>query len=108
MESLDDDAIVAAAYPTQWSVAQVLSHLGSAAEIMRRRFEDALAGRSHPSARRPRPAPAGAPVEADRDLTLTADALIRLVYGRLDPDHTPAELSDDRTIDRLRQTFGGP
>jgi uncharacterized protein (TIGR03083 family) len=32
------------AYPSEWSVADVLSHLGSGAVIMRRNFEDALAG----------------------------------------------------------------
>jgi uncharacterized protein (TIGR03083 family) len=234
VEPLDDDAIAARAYPTQWSIAQVLSHLGSAAEIMQRRFEDALAGREMPddfapavweawNAKGPRtqvhdalttdatllarmdalpssererftmsmgpitvdfmgfvglrvnehvlhtwdvevaidpsatipedlaavvvedlgliaqytgkydgnpitvavhttqPATdhtlqlgdqvtlaTGAPADSDVDLTLPADALIRVVYGRLDPAHTPAELSDDPIVDRLRQTFPGP
>ena len=41
---LDDDAIIAPAHPTEWSVAQVLSHLGSGAVIFARRVTDALAG----------------------------------------------------------------
>ena len=35
-------------YDTEWSVAQVLSHLGSGAVIMRRRVEDIRAGRETP------------------------------------------------------------
>jgi uncharacterized protein (TIGR03083 family) len=234
VEPLDDASIAAPAYPSQWSTAQVLSHLGSAAEIMRRRFEDALTGREMPdefvpavwdewNAKEPRaqvrdalvadatllerldalPSPErerfvmsmgpitvdfmgfvglrvnehvlhtwdvevavdpsatipedlaavvvdnlgliaqytgkydgepitvairttrpetahtlrlgdqvtlamGATGDSDVDLTLPGDALIRVVYGRLDPEHTPAGLRDDPTVDRLRQTFPGP
>ena len=36
------------AYPSEWSIAQVLSHLGSGAVIMQRRLEDTLAGRPTP------------------------------------------------------------
>jgi uncharacterized protein (TIGR03083 family) len=36
------------AYPSEWSIADVLSHLGSAAVITRRRLDDALAGRPTP------------------------------------------------------------
>src|SRR5690349_909090 len=39
------------AYPTQWTVAQVLSHLGSAAVIMQRQLDDALAGHDTPDER---------------------------------------------------------
>jgi hypothetical protein len=35
-------------YPSEWSVADVLSHLGSGAVITHRRLEDALAGRKTP------------------------------------------------------------
>jgi len=45
---LDDDQIVLQAYPTEWTVADVLSHLGSGAVILRRRLEDTLAGRPTP------------------------------------------------------------
>lgn len=36
------------AYPADWSIAQVLSHLGSAAVIMQRRLDDTLAGARTP------------------------------------------------------------
>jgi hypothetical protein len=39
---------------------------------------------------------------------LPAEALIRLVYGRLDPDHTPAVKGDPDVLDRLRRVFPGP
>lgn len=41
-------------------------------------------------------------------LELPAEAFIRLVYGRLDPDHTPAGSPDQDTLDPLRRTFPGP
>lgn len=44
VEPLDESALVAPAYPTQWSVADVLSHMGSGAVILQRRLEDGLAG----------------------------------------------------------------
>ncbi len=42
------------------------------------------------------------------DLVLPAEALCRLVYGRLDPDHTPAFTGDGKALDALRQVFPGP
>ena len=42
--SLSDEQIVASAYPSEWTIAHVLSHIGSGAVIMRQRFEDACAG----------------------------------------------------------------
>jgi uncharacterized protein (TIGR03083 family) len=42
----------------------------------------------------------------DDALSLPAEALVRLVYGRLDAEHTPADLDDER-IDRLRALFPG-
>jgi uncharacterized protein (TIGR03083 family) len=41
-------------------------------------------------------------------LQLPAEAFIRLVYGRLDPDHTPAGGRDQGTLELLRRTFPGP
>ena len=41
---LDPDALRRPAYPTGWTVADVLSHLGSSAEIFRAGFDAALAG----------------------------------------------------------------
>jgi uncharacterized protein (TIGR03083 family) len=41
-------------------------------------------------------------------LELPAEALSRLVYGRLDPDHTPAFTGDAALLDTLRAVFPGP
>ena len=40
------------------------------------------------------------------DLELPAEALVRLVYGRLDPDHTPT-VGGAADLDGLRQVFPG-
>ena len=42
-------------------------------------------------------------------IRMPGEALLRLVYGRLDPDHTPPVeiLAGDIDLDRLRQTFPG-
>jgi uncharacterized protein (TIGR03083 family) len=40
------------------------------------------------------------------DLVLPAEAFIRLVYGRLDPEHTPPD-TEGAGLDRLRQAFPG-
>ena len=44
----------------------------------------------------------------DPELTMPAEAFIRLVYGRLDPAHTPAVDGDGALLDQLRATFPGP
>jgi uncharacterized protein (TIGR03083 family) len=44
-ESLGPDQLREQAYPAEWSIADVLSHLGSSAVILRRRMDDSLAGR---------------------------------------------------------------
>ncbi|MHB1928524.1 MAG: maleylpyruvate isomerase N-terminal domain-containing protein [Acidimicrobiales bacterium] len=36
------------AYPSEWTIADVMSHLGSGAVIFRRRVEDSLEGRETP------------------------------------------------------------
>ena len=41
------------------------------------------------------------------DVVAPAEALVRLVYGRLDPDHTPPITGDPALVDRLRATFPG-
>jgi len=41
------------------------------------------------------------------DLRLPAEALLRLVYGRLDPDHAPAELAGNEHVELLRGVFPG-
>jgi uncharacterized protein (TIGR03083 family) len=45
---LTEQQLTGGAYPTEWTVAQVLSHLGSGAVITQRRLEDALAGQNTP------------------------------------------------------------
>jgi uncharacterized protein (TIGR03083 family) len=45
---LDDEQLVHHAYPSAWSIADVLSHVGSSALIMQRRLDDAVAGRAMP------------------------------------------------------------
>ena len=49
------------------------------------------------------PGDGGAP-----DLRLPAEAFIRLVYGRLDPEHTPPFEGDPALLDSLRSVFPGP
>jgi uncharacterized protein (TIGR03083 family) len=49
VEGLQPAQLLASAYPTKWTVADALSHLGSGAVIFRRRFEDGVAGRQVPS-----------------------------------------------------------
>jgi uncharacterized protein (TIGR03083 family) len=41
------------------------------------------------------------------ELRLPAEALIRLLYGRLDADHTPAAATSQVDLDGLRQVFPG-
>jgi uncharacterized protein (TIGR03083 family) len=45
---LDDSALEAQSYCTEWTIADVLSHLGSGAVIMRRQLEDTLRGDTTP------------------------------------------------------------
>lgn len=45
--------------------------------------------------------------EVDGELQLPAEALLRLFYGRLDPDHTPADSAEGIDLDRLRKVFPG-
>jgi hypothetical protein len=42
------------------------------------------------------------------DLELPAEAFCRLVYGRLDPDHSPAVEENGEVLDLLRRVFPGP
>jgi uncharacterized protein (TIGR03083 family) len=43
----------------------------------------------------------------DGVLELPAEALLRLLYGRLDPEHTPAHTAEGIDLDRLRAVFPG-
>jgi uncharacterized protein (TIGR03083 family) len=52
--------------------------------------------------------PAGPEHAADgAELRLPAEALVRLVYGRLDPEHTPPVESEHVELDTLRRVFPG-
>jgi len=48
------------------------------------------------------------PADGPDQLTLPAEAFVRLVYGRLDADHTPAFEGDPETLGELRKVFPGP
>jgi uncharacterized protein (TIGR03083 family) len=51
--------------------------------------------------------PALIPSPIATDIEIPAEAFARLVYGRLDPDHTPAGNHGD-ALDTLRRVFPGP
>jgi uncharacterized protein (TIGR03083 family) len=45
---------------------------------------------------------------ADSEVSMPSEALLRLAYGRLDPEHTPAGVvADPADLDRLRRMFPG-
>jgi uncharacterized protein (TIGR03083 family) len=46
--------------------------------------------------------------EGTADLTMASEAFVRLVYGRLDPDHTPSVEGDTSLLPTLRKVFPGP
>jgi uncharacterized protein (TIGR03083 family) len=82
------EELTAGAYPTEWTVAQVLSHLGSGAVIMQRRLEDALAGQDTPDNFAPGVWDtwnAKSPV-AQRDDALAADAALLALIEAVPPD----------------------
>jgi uncharacterized protein (TIGR03083 family) len=42
------------------------------------------------------------------EIRMSSEALLRLAYGRLDPEHTPADVvADEADLDRLRKVFPG-
>jgi uncharacterized protein (TIGR03083 family) len=46
--------------------------------------------------------------EAHKEIAMPAEAMIRLVYGRLDPEHTPASVvAEPADLDRVRAIFTG-
>lgn len=76
--ALSETELTRGAYPTEWRIADVLSHLGSGAVITRRRLGDALAGTDTPEDFAPGVWDewnAKAPV-AQRDDALAADAAL--------------------------------
>ena len=85
VEGLDPDVLRTSAYPSEWTIADVLSHLGSGAQILERRMEDSLAGVDTPDDAAPAvwdlwnaktpDAQAADAVEADRTLLDRLDGL---------------------------------
>jgi uncharacterized protein (TIGR03083 family) len=47
-EGLDENQYVASAHPSEWTVADTMSHLGSGAVIMKRRIDDIVGGKETP------------------------------------------------------------
>jgi uncharacterized protein (TIGR03083 family) len=47
------------------------------------------------------------PTAGDEELRLPAEAFLRLVYGRLDPEHTPPTVAEGVDLDGLRRVFPG-
>jgi uncharacterized protein (TIGR03083 family) len=45
--------------------------------------------------------------EVDGEVRLPAEALVRLLFGRLDPEHTPEHVTEGIGLDRLRAVFPG-
>jgi uncharacterized protein (TIGR03083 family) len=45
--------------------------------------------------------------DVDGEIQLPTEALLRLFYGRLDPEHTPAYTAEGIELDRLRAVFPG-
>jgi uncharacterized protein (TIGR03083 family) len=48
IEGMSESQYVASAYPTEWTVADAMSHIGSAAIIFKRGVDDSLEGRETP------------------------------------------------------------
>ena len=65
-------------------------------------------GVRRPPVSRRRGSSASARVGRKPDLVLAAEAFCRLVYGRLDADHTPAVTGDEVVLDTLARVFPGP
>jgi uncharacterized protein (TIGR03083 family) len=93
---LSEADLASQAYPTEWTVAEVLSHLGSAAFITKRRVEDGLAGTDTPDDFAPGVWDewnAKAPV-AQRDDALAADAdLLARIQAVTDAERAAFTLS---------------
>jgi uncharacterized protein (TIGR03083 family) len=52
--------------------------------------------------------PADGVADLHSEVAIPAEALLRLAYGRLDPEHTPASLvAEPAVLDRLRAVFPG-
>lgn len=101
--TLDDADLRRPAYPTEWTIADVLSHLGWGAVITERRLQDALAGRGTPDEFAPAVWDAWNAKDpvAQRDDALAADAAL---LDRLEA--TTTEERDRFTTAMGPMTFG--
>ena len=99
-------------------VPHLVDHLGPAAQLSGRPVDDERTvvvhtfepGRSFRLELGPDAVILESDVRPDRtleELHLPAEALVRLVYGRLDPDHTPSGVGGSADLDELRSIFVG-
>jgi hypothetical protein len=137
LAGLTEEHLTSRSYDEDWSIARVASHLGSSAEIFGTIVEAGLTNGPAPGVEQFEPvwdrwnvkSPAAQAADAvqvdgaflDRleglpadeaqlaeRLTMTAEAFVRLVYGRLDPEHTPESVDASGTdLDDLRRAFPG-
>ncbi|MHB1445354.1 MAG: maleylpyruvate isomerase family mycothiol-dependent enzyme [Acidimicrobiales bacterium] len=105
---MDDAALRAPSYDTEWTNADVLSHIGSGAVIMGRRLEDAAAGRDTPedfnqgvwdewNAKSPRDQ-ADTLLETDARFLETAEGMSKEERGRVKVSMGPRSLDFDAFI----------
>jgi uncharacterized protein (TIGR03083 family) len=105
---LDDGAIAEKAYPSEWTIADVLSHLGSGAVITLRSIDDALAGAQKPdgfnqgvwdewNAKSPR-AKVDDSLAADRALMARLEAVSAADRGRFRSSLGPFDLDWDAFV----------
>jgi Mycothiol maleylpyruvate isomerase N-terminal domain len=87
-EGLSDEDLAEPAYPAGWSIADVLSHIGSAAVITQHRLVEALAGRDVPADFAPgiRETWNIKSPPAQRDDALVADAALLSRLDAVSPD----------------------
>lgn len=88
--TLDDEAIISRAYPSEWTVADVMSHLGAAAEIFSLLLHAGLSGADQPGIEEFHPIwdrwSAKAP-RAQVDDGVTSDrAFVELIHGLGQPE----------------------
>lgn len=105
VEPLSDAQLEQPAYPAEWNVADVLSHIGSGAVIMRRRLDDVLEGTTTPDDFAPRVwdtwnaksarAMADDALLADRDLLERIESLSEEARSNLRVSMGPLELTFD-------------
>jgi uncharacterized protein (TIGR03083 family) len=86
--SMTEAELTGRAYPSEWTIADVLSHLGSAAVITRRRLDDAVAGRPAPDDFAPGVWDTwnGKTPRAQRDDALAADADLLARFEAVTPE----------------------